>query len=703
MRHLWLLFVLVFSLFAEFHPLSLQYRSFNLSGKFKYFAFYPETSQNSAYNWVYETPRGNCYRLHGVTPSRTNVFGWKKINLSCDTPPVWLFYYIGDLDNDGDTRFDFIAISADTKNKRVYRLLPVEPGDFFRYEDLGFFNYTLLPNSISFSQGFIKYLGLKRNHEYRNLPKFQVFTHYQEAKDAGFDYPIDFTSYKLLLYKIVQTSGSNRIIFKDPQFFGGVIKIPVKIIRPEIGTADMAYYIAAFAVSKDTQKVVFDYGNREDVALLQQITSCDDEPQAPVCGLKQIECITTPCEPLQQTYPNYCVLKADSQARFLHSGSCENIKETNRTKLATSIYQFGMHLTQKLYDGQNLFISPFSIVGVLDMLYFGAHDESRTQIRKALDYPSNLAIGDSYEELQKQLQVRDATLAVANAAWVEQKFHLYKSYRYLIEDLFDASIYSANFLEKSEEVRQEINSWVEEKTHEKIKDLLPQGSVQQDTRMVLVNALYFYGKWQKEFNKTKTEKEPFYVASQESIQVDMMNMEGDFNVSEMDGFRALELPYKNAELSMWLFLPNEDFNIQGLLENLSKTSMQQINSTKREMFDVLFKMPKFKLTWGTKNIVEELQALGIVDIFDPVRADLSLLGKPINPNANLFVSGIFHKTFIEVTEEGSEAAAATATTIVETSAQIPPVYTFYCDKPFVFMIVHNKTLTPLFMGVVSRP
>lgn len=685
------------------NALHLQDKRFDLSGEFKYYALSPKKVQNSASNWVYETPQGNCYKLFGVTPTRGNVFGWKRIDGSCDMPAVWLFYYIGDFDNDGDTRFDFITVSANAQKKRVYKLLPVKPGEYFRYADLGFFNYKIEENAIEFSQGAIKYLDFKRNHKYKDLPQYQIFTNFQDAKEAGFDYLLDYSTYKLVLYKIVQTSGSNRIVFEDPQFFDGVIKIPVKIIKPAFGTADMAYYIAAFAVSKDTKKLVFDYGNSQDIVLLQQIVSCEDELQAPVCGFKQVECITTPCEPREKTYPNYCALRADSQARFLHIGACEIVKETNVSKLAASIYRFGLRLSQQLYHRQNLFISPLSIAGVMNMLYFGASNESRVQIARAFGYPPDFALAASYAALQKKLQVHNATFATANAAWVEQKFHLYKSYRYLIEDLFDASIYSANFLEKSEEMRKEINKWVTNKTQEKIKDLLPPGSVKPKTRMVLVNALYFYGKWQREFNKSKTAKEPFYIAPfGESVEADMMKAQGEFNVSQMQGFRALELPYKNEELSMWFFLPNEDFAIEELLEKLSKTSMQQIVRAKREEIDVRLKVPKFKLTWGTKNITEALQALGIEDIFDPVHADLSSLGRPIDPNANLYVGGFFHKTFIEVTEEGSEAAAATATVVTEI-AGVPPVYTFYCDRPFAFMIVHNKTSTPLFMGVVNKP
>ncbi len=703
MKRLFLLSVFITSLFAGFHPLSLQNRSFPLAGEFKPCVFYPPNSAQSAFNWIFHTPNGSCYRLYGTTPSEDNVFGWKKVDISCDAPPKWLFYFMGDLDGDGDTRFDFLTVAANGGKKRVYRLLLVEPGSFFRYEDLGYFDYRIQPQKIKFLQNYIKYLGLKRNHSYKDLPKYLIFESAQEAASEGFDFPLDYSSYKLLLYKMVQPSGSYRIVLQDPVFLDKVIKIPVKIIKPPFGTADMAYYIAAFGVSKDTEKIVFDYGNSIDVVALHKIT-CEDEPAAPICGLKQIECITTPCEPIKRTYSNYCALKADSQAHFLHSGSCESPKEINASKIATSLFTFGVHLSRKLYDGENLFISPLSIAGVLDMLYFAARQESRMQIAKALTYPQNLAIGASYKALQERLHLRDATLAIANAAWVERRFHLYKSYRYLIEDLFDASIYSADFLHESEAIRQEINHWVEEKTHNKIENLLPRGSVQEDTRMVLVNALYFYGKWQKEFNATKTIKEPFYLSpSGDSIQVDMMNQQSDYNVSEMGSFRALELPYKNGELSMWLFLPRRAFDIAGLLDALSQTSLQQIVFAKRVMHDALFKMPKFKLTWGTKNIAPQLRSLGIEDIFDPSKANLSLLGEPLDQNANLFVSGIFQKTFIEVDEKGSEAAAATAATIVETSAVIPPVYTFYCDRPFVFMIVENRTLTPLFLGVLNRP
>ncbi len=696
------LLVMVTALFASFHPASLEGRSFKLSGEFKPYPFYPPSSPMSAFNWVYKTANGSCYRLYGTTPSQKNVFGWKRVDVACDAPPKWLFYFIGDLDGDGDVRFDYITIAAKKEKRRIFRLLPVEPGSFFRYEDLGFYNFTLTPKAIHFTKGYIKYLGLRRSHDFKDLPKFQILHSFDEVREAGFDFAVDFASYRVLLYKIVQPSGANRIHFGDPQFVGeSVIKIPVKVRVPEIGTADMAYYIAAFAVSKSTQKVVFDYGERVDVAMMQQVASCEGEPKAPVCGLKRIACITTPCEPRIQTYPNYCALKADSQAEFLHYGACDKAKETNSSKMADSLYSFGVKLARKLYEGENLLISPLSIAGVLDMLYIGAAGATKEQLGDVLG-DGEIDLITSYSKLQRTLHPKEATLLVANGAWVENRFHLFKSYRYLVEDLLDTVIKDANFLHQSEQVRQEINRWVEQKTHQKIKDLLPQGTVKEDTRVVLVNALYFYGMWQREFNEAKTTKEPFHLANQETIELAMMRQEGEYNMTFTSQFKALELSYKGGELSMWLFLPRKEHTVADLLDALQESSMAEIDRSKEQIWDVIVKLPKFKLTWGTKDLKTALSSLGLVDLFDPVRANLHLLGKPLSPGGNLYVSGIYHKTFIEVNEKGSEAAAATAVAVDELAGVAEPRH-FYCDRPFVFIIVENKTKTPLFIGVVERP
>ena len=151
---------------------------------------------------------------------------------------------------------------------------------------------------------------------------------------------------------------------------------------------------------------------------------------------------------------------------------------------------------------------------------------------------------------------------------------------------------------------------------------------------------------------------------------------------------------------MWLFLPTKDFAIDELLQALSNTSIKEIDRAKRVM-NVHLKMPKFKLTWGTKELSSALQALGLHDIFDPNKADFSLMGKSMGEN--LFLSGLYHKAYIEVDERGSEAAAATTAVVGITATPIDQLPTFYCDKPFVFMIVKNDTLSPLFIGVVQRP
>ena len=686
MRGILFIFFCIIVAHAGFNPHLLEDRSFPLSGKFYYYPFYPSNSAKKAYNWVFQTPDGALYRLFGTTPTPNNIFGWSKTDKICKCPPSWEFYYIGDIDGDGDTRFDYVVIPA-LQGKQVFKMLPVGVGEYFKYEDLGFMHLQREPKRVTFFQGYIKYLALKRDHSFANLPKYLIFDNYADAKEAGFDYPLDFRYYNLLLYKIVLTSGSYKIVLQDPKFLNDqVIEVPISINKPEIGTGDMAYYIAAFGVSKDVQKVIFDIDGKIDFVPLSTI-ECSGEPEALVCGKKQIECITTPCKPLMQTYRNYCVLKADPQATFLHQGSCLDKKEINTTFVADTIWDRGVTLAYRLFAKQpNLIFSPLGIYTTMQMLYVGANGESKRELASFLKDES---YSDTVASLAKLLQNfhTQTTFVMQNSVWVERSYKIYKSYRYKLEDLLQAYFASLDFMHNYNKAREEINAWVAVATHDKIKELLPPGSIDSYTRLVLVNALYFHGKWQQAFEKAKQES---FFASNRELSVAMMQQKGRFFIVEDRDFKALQLPYKEGNLSMWLFLPkNKDLKI--FLQSLHTLSLQKLEQNKVAK-EVFLKFPRFSFYWGSFDIKD---ALALRTIFDPNQADFSLIA----PKNKLYVSGVYHKAFIKVDEEGSEAAAATGAVVGITAA---PMYEeFFCNRPFFFVIA-NKTV-PLFMGIVQEP
>ena len=687
MRGIVFVFLCFVTLLAGFNPHLLENRSFSLSGKFYHYPFYPPNSPKSAYNWIYQTPDGALFRLFGTTPSPNNVFGWSKTDKICKCPPAWAFYYIGDIDRDGDTRFDYIVTPA-LQGKRVFKMLPVGVGEYFKYEDLGYMHLQKEFKKIMFHQGYIKYLGLKRDNSFASVPRYLVFDNYADAKEAGFDYPLDFRYYNLLLYKIVQTSGSNRVRLQEPKFLNDkVIEVPIEVFKPEIGTEDMAYYIAAFGVSKDVEKVIFDIDGKIDFVPLSTI-DCSGEPEAPVCGKKQIECVTVPCEPLMRTYRNYCELRADPQASFVHRGNCLEKKEINASLVAEAVWKKGVTLACELQSKRpNLFFSPLSIYATMQMLYVGANGESRSELAVFLGAKPNVDIVSSFAKFLYDFDARSTSFVMQNSAWAERSYKIYKSYRYVLQDQLQAHFSSVDFMHNFKQAREEINDWVAAATNDRIKDLLPPGSVDSYTRLVLVNALFFQGEWQKAFEETKQES---FHAPNKRLEVAMMRQKGSFFMVENESFKALQLPYKEGNLSMWLFLP-QDVGVEALLQSLHAVSLQELERCKEER-EVFLKLPRFAFSWGSYELKS---ALPLRKIFDPNQADFSLMA----PKGRLYVSGIYHKAFIQVDEKGSESAAATGAVVGIT--ETPMYEEFFCDRPFFFVIAHKST--PLFMGVVREP
>ncbi len=694
--------------FAGFSPALLQDKSFKLAGDFYPYPFHPASSPLSAYNWAFKTPFNHVYQMHGTQPTPNNVFGWKRVDVRLTTRPLWQFYFIGDLDGDGDTRFDFITIRAQSDSKKVFKLLPTPVGSFFEYQDLGFMHFTRYPLQIAFGQGFLRYWPLMRSYEFSTFPQSVVLHDQQEAEEFLAAHPsqelqakiqrADFDLYNLILYRITEPSGSIQVKLQEPIFVSdAVVKIPITRSVPQMGTADMAYYLAGVLASKNIQRAIFERESQEDVVSTQMQIACDDEPRAPVCGLKQVQCVVSPCEPIFTTYPNYCALKADTQARFVHMGSCEKNVSADTRILASSLYHLGINLAKKLDDGHNLFLSPLSIEDALEMLDAGAKGETKEELRLALGYPRNFDPLAALAALRSQLHSDAVELEIADSAWFDKVFYPYRSYRYLISDLLGAELFRVDFGHDPEGSRGQINNWVAQKTHQKIKNLLPRGSISPATKAVLVDAVYFYGQWREEFNASLTKKERFYPENGDSVLVDMMSHTSEYNISDFSTFAALQLPYKQ-DFSMWLLAPKEGKRVEDVLSALASLGPRALYDRRVLRYNVELKLPKFTMSWGTKELSRTLRQMGIEALFDPNRADLTLIGQS---RQRLFLSGLFHKSYIKVDEKGSEAAAATAGVISVTATPRP--YRFVLDRPFVFMIFHDATQTPLFMGVVQRP
>jgi len=352
-------------------------------------------------------------------------------------------------------------------------------------------------------------------------------------------------------------------------------------------------------------------------------------------------------------------------------------------------------------DPGNFFFSPYSISSALAMTYAGARGNTAKQMEKVLYFtlsqdklhPSFASLNSLFNAKEKPYQ-----LSIANSLWGQKDYPFKKDFLSLVNEYYEAGFNEVNFVndEEREEVRQKINTWVEEKTNYKIKDLIQKTDLNSLTRLVLVNAIYFKGKWQNTFDPKETNEMPFYVNNTQKINTPMMHQEGNLNYTEDEDLQVLEIPYSGNELSMVILLPKTGISLSEVEKKLSTDKLNYLLSnlslTKVDVY-----IPKFKLE---KRFIlnEELIKLGITDAFDEMLADFS----GMTGDKDLYISKVIHQSFIEVNEEGTEAAAATAIIMSGKSISSGPIL-FKADRPFIFLIQDKKTGTILFMGRFIEP
>ena len=350
----------------------------------------------------------------------------------------------------------------------------------------------------------------------------------------------------------------------------------------------------------------------------------------------------------------------------------------------------------------NLFYSPYSLSSALAMTYAGASGTTAAEMEKALHlslgeetHPAFSALKDGLEDLQKDGGVQ---LAVANSLWPMKGYPLLPAFLERVKSGYGAEIVPLDFAGATEESRQTINRWVEDKTREKIKDLIAPGNLEPLVRMVLVNAIYFKGKWASPFKSERTAPGDFFVSPDAIVLVPMMDQTHRFPYAETDDCQILELPYVGDGLSMLVILPKDRDGLAGIEARLSSDFLAAWRErlAEREVHVIL---PKFKMTWGAALLNGPLQALGMVDAFSKTKADFS--GMDGRPDW-LYVGLVLHKAFVEVNEEGTEAAAATAVVMKYRSIPKPPPE-FRADHPFLFLIQDDRTGSVLFLGRVADP
>ncbi len=349
----------------------------------------------------------------------------------------------------------------------------------------------------------------------------------------------------------------------------------------------------------------------------------------------------------------------------------------------------------------NLFFSPHSISTALAMTYGGARGETAAQMAKTLHFSlPQERLHSAFASLQQQLNdsatAKDFELSVANALWGQSGELFLDPFLSLTRQHYGAGFRETDFRRNAEAARKTINGWVEEQTKKRIENLIPQGAVDSSTRLVLTNAIYFKGKWAKEFSKTSTSNEPFHVAAAETIKAPTMRQKGDFRYGMNNGVQILELPYKGDRLAMVILLPETNDGLPALEKSLSR---DRLNAwiTQASFAEVDVSLPKFKMTCQF-SLAENLIAMGMTNAFSRA-ADFS----GINGKRDLSISAVLHKAFVDVNEEGTEAAAATAVIIRTTSIAVKKQAVFRADHPFLFLIRDTRSGAILFLGRVVKP
>ena len=377
--------------------------------------------------------------------------------------------------------------------------------------------------------------------------------------------------------------------------------------------------------------------------------------------------------------------------------------QTDEETLVRDNSAFAMDLYQKLRasDG-NLFFSPYSISTALAMTYGGARGNTEKQMAQTLRFSltqNNLhaAFAQIESRFNKVQETGNVTLSVANSLWPQKDYNFLDEYLSLTKKYYGVSINYVDYKRAREAAREMINEWVEDKTQDRIKDLIQPGILDALTRLVLVNAIYFKGDWESQFEASQTKDSPFHVSPERSVRAPMMKQKNRFGYAEIGNLQILELPYVGNELSLIVLLPQR---IDGLDQIESNISTENLQRWKRELHktDVLVFLPKFKMT-SMFRLDKTLMSMGMVDAFSDSKANFA--GMDGRPDW-LYIGAVLHKAFVAVDEEGTEAAAATAVVMKARGMPKPPPV-FRADHPFLFLIQEKGTGSILFMGRTVDP
>jgi len=399
---------------------------------------------------------------------------------------------------------------------------------------------------------------------------------------------------------------------------------------------------------------------------------------------------------------------------------------TNFELAAKATNELAVDLHRQLARGdENLCISPYSIENALAMTFAGADGETRTEMARVLHFGTESDVPASFAALQHSLEGMSATTAelakqskkfggpsepitlnIANRLFAQKGYAFREAFLSLVKQNFGGAFEPLDFVANPAAATQHINKWVADQTHDRIRDLIPGGALDKTTRLVLANALYLKAPWANEFSENVTQPEPFHVHGSASVDVPMMRKtDKRFGYAKRDGYTAVSLPYAGDDLQFVVLLPDDVNGLRALESKL--TSDVLAGCAKLERREVDLRLPKFKLEPPTIVLAEKFEALGMKTAFDKPQGSANFdKMAPRTPRDYLYISQIFHKTFIAVDEKGTEAAAATAVAMLAGSAlrsPPPPPIEVKIDRPFIYAIQHVPSGVCLFLGRVTDP
>ncbi|XP_012513218.1 PREDICTED: antithrombin-III [Propithecus coquereli] len=432
--------------------------------------------------------------------------------------------------------------------------------------------------------------------------------------------------------------------------------------------------------------------------------TCHGIPVEDICAAKPRD---IPVNPM-------CIYRSPEKKATEDEGSEQKIPEaTNRrvwelskanSRFATTFYQ---HLADSKNDNDNIFLSPLSISTAFAMTKLGACNDTLKQLMEVFKFDTiSEKTSDQIHFFFAKLNCRlyrkankSSRLVSANRLFGEKSLVFNETYQDISEVVYGAKLQPLNFKENAEQSRVTINEWVSNKTEGRITDVIPTGAIDELTLLVLVNTIYFKGLWKSKFSPENTREELFYKADGETCSVSMMYQESKFRYRRVaEGTQVLELPFKGDDITMVLVLPKPEKSLAKVEQELSPEVLQEWLDELEEVMLVVH-MPRFRIEDGF-SLKEQLQDMGLVDLFSPEKSKLP--GIVAEGRNDLYVSDAFHKAFLEVNEEGSEAAASSVVLIAGRSLN-PNRVTFKANRPYLVFIREVPLNTIIFMGRVANP